>query len=347
MSCRFRFLCAGVALLGAGTGHAQRPGSVEVGAYGQLTVVEPSQARFETRTPLSLGLRGRVNLHRAIGMEIEASTGTVEGAAQAGPRRYNQLVARGTVSRDVSEFSQVLFGAGVARTDYEVTYNFGPSLLFGVRTVIRGRHALRSDAIVNYLPASGAREFGLRTGIQTTVGPFVGPTTRDRERGRHTMQEPGSLELAPYVQHWQLDRGWNLRNGPVAGTRVGVFLTSRSAVEVDASYGRLRVAVGGAPGSTGGILRAGETFRHTTFSLRATHLIPLGRRAAFSVGVGPSRSSYEYVDHWGASAIGGVRLALSRDLQMRTDAVAQLLPHASAIDLGLRVGISGSARLGR
>ncbi|HYW51379.1 MAG TPA: hypothetical protein VE861_12280, partial [Gemmatimonadaceae bacterium] len=159
---------------------AQRPGSLEIGAYGQVTSVSSEQARFETTTPLSLGIRGRVNLHRRIGVELEASTGVVDGAGDPPRRRYNQLVARGTYTVPVSEFSGLLLGAGVARSDYELTYNFGADVLLGVQTVIRSRYALRSDVIFNYLPASGAHELAIRSGLQVVLGPFDGPTSRDR-----------------------------------------------------------------------------------------------------------------------------------------------------------------------
>ena len=202
MRLRSLSLLAVMALTGsAGILHGQAPGSIEVGAYGQVTRVDPSQARFESTVPLSLGIRGSVNLHRHVGVELEASTGTVEGSgAPLARRRYNQLVARGTWTRPLSEYSGLVLGAGLARSDYEVTYNFGPSVLVGVRTLIRGRYALRSDVLFNYLPTSGAREFGLRTGVQTLLGPFAGPTTRDRRGGNRTVQEPGSLEAGIFVQ---------------------------------------------------------------------------------------------------------------------------------------------------
>lgn len=335
-------------LFAAGVTEAQSAGAVEVGAYGQVTGVDPSQARFESRTPLSLGLRGRVNLHRGLGVEIEASTSTVEGI---GPglvqRRYNQLVARGTWTKPVSDFSGLIIGAGLARSDYEVTYNFGPSLLIGVRTVIRGRYALRSDALFNYLPTSGAREFGLRTGIQAIAGPFDGPTSRDRRRGNRTMQEPGSLEGGLFGQQWRLNPLWNLRSGRAIGTRVGAFVTSRSEFEVEATYGRQSVRDAGQPGSTGGVLRGGETYRVTTFAFRYAHNIPIGDRAALVGAIGPVRSSYEYADHWGASVVAGGRLALTRDIQLRGDVVANHLPGERVIDVGARLGISTLLRLGR
>lgn len=326
----------------------QAAGSIEVGAYGQVTRVDPSQARFESRTPLSLGLRGRVNLHRDVGVEIEASTGTADGT---GPglerRRYNQLVARATWTKPMSDFSGLLLGAGLARSDYEVTYNFGPSVLVGVRTVIRGRYVLRSDAIFNYLPTSGAREFGLRTGLQALAGPFAGPTSRDQRNGNLTVQAPGSIEGALFGQQWRLHPTWNLRSGRAVGTRLGAFITSRSEVEVEATYGRQSVRDGGRPGSTGGILRTGETYRVTTFALRYAHNVPVGHRAALVAALGPSRSSYEYIDHWGGSAAAGARLALTRDVQFRADAVANYLSDERVVDLGLRLGVSAVFRLGR
>ena len=326
----------------------QSAGSIEVGAYGQVTRVDPSQARFESRTPLSLGLRGRVNLHRDLGVELEASTGTADGTgAGLARRRYNQLVARATWTKTLSEFSGLLLGAGLARSDYEVTYNFGPSVLVGVRTVIRGRYVLRSDALFNYLPTSGAREFGLRTGLQAVVGPFTGPTVRDRRSGNLTVQEAGSLEGALFGQQWRLHPTWNLRSGRAVGTRLGAFITSRSEVEVEATYGRQTVRDGGRPGSTGGILRTGATYRVTTFALRYAHNVPIGHRAALVAAVGPSRSSYEYIDHWGGSAAAGARLAVSRDIQFRADGVANYMRGEGVVDLGLRLGLSALFRLGR
>lgn len=326
---------------------AQAPGSLEIGVYGQLTAVDPQQARFETRTPLSLGVRGRVNLHRGVGVELEASTGTVDGVSDPARRRYNQLVARGTYTAPLSEFSGLLFGAGIARSDYEVTYNFGASALLGIRTIVRGRYALRSDVIFNYLPTSGAREFGLRSGVQTVLGPFNGPTARDRTRGNLTMQEPGTLEGGLFAQQWQLRPVWNLQSGRAIGTRVGAFVTSRSQFEVEATYGRQAVRDAGRPGSTGGILRSGETFRVTTFAFRYNHHVPLGSRYALVAGAGPARSSFEYVDQWGLSATGGLRVALTRDLQIRADGVAHYLPRQGVTDTGVRVGLSALARLGR
>ena len=326
---------------------AQGPGSIEIGGYGQVTGVDPAQAKFETRTPLSLGLRGRVNLHRGVGLELEASTGTVDGVGDPLRRRYNQLVARGTWTRPVSEFSGLLLGLGVARSDYEVTYNFGPSVLVGVRTLIRGRYALRSDAIVNYLPTSGAREFGIRTGLQAVLGPFDGPTTRDRQRGNRTLQEPGSMEGGLFVQQWLLNDAWNLRSGRAIGARVGAFITSRSTVDVEATYGRQAVRDGGANGQTSLPLPAGATFRVTSFAFRYAHNIPVGTRLALVAGAGPARGSVEYTDYWGVSALAGTRLALTRDLHLRADMTANHLISPGITDLAARVGLSALVRLGR
>jgi hypothetical protein len=326
---------------------AQQPGSVEIGTYGQVTLVDPTQARFETRTPLSLGIRARVNLHRRVGVELEASTGTVDGAVEPLRRRYNQLVARGTVTIPVSDFSGLMLGAGLARSDYEVTYNFGPNLLLGIRTVIRGRYALRSDLIFNTLPTSGATEFGLRTGVQVVAGPFDGPTSADRRRGNLVMAEPGSIEGGLFGQQWRLHPQWNLQSGRAIGARVGTFLTSRSEVEVESTYGRQQVARGNQPGSTGFPLAAGATFRMTTFAFRYTHNLPVGTRAALLAGLGPSRSSYEYIDHWGASALAGARLAITRDLHLRGDVVTHYLAGPAVFDVGARLGVSTVVRLGR
>ncbi len=329
------------------TAAAQAAGSVEIGGYGQVTLVDPEQARFESRAPLSLGIRGRVNLHRNAGVELEASTSTVDGVSEPLRRRYNQLVARATYTIPLSDYSGLLIGAGLARSDYEVTYNFGPSALIGVRTAISGRYALRSDVIFNRLPASGATEFGVRTGLQAVIGPFDGPTTSDRRRGNLTMQEPGSIELGGFGQQWQLASRWNLRSGRAIGGRVGTFLTSRSELEVEATYGRQEVRDGNQPGSTGGVLRAGETYRVTTFAFRYTHNVPVGTRYALLAGVGPSRTSFEYVDHWGASGIAGARVALTRDLQLRADGVAHYLPGEHSVDFATRLGLSAVLRLGR
>ena len=339
---------AGTAVSGclAPTAAAQGPGSIEIGLYGQVTGVDPAQAKFETRTPLSLGIRGRVNLHRGVGLELEASTGTVDGVGDPLRRRYNQLVARGTWTHPVSEFSGLLFGLGVARSDYEVTYNFGPSVLVGVRTLIRGRYALRSDAIVNYLPTSGAREFGLRTGVQAVLGPFDGPTTRDRRRGNRAMQEPASMEAGLFAQQWALNEVWNLRSGRAIGSRVGAFLTSRSAVEVEATYGRQSVRDGGANGQTGLPLPAGATFRVTSFAFRYAHNVPVGTRMALVAALGPARGSVEYKDYWGVSALAGGRYVLTRDLHLRADVVANHLVAPRITDLAARVGLSTLVRLG-
>ena len=326
---------------------AQAPGSMEVGGYGQITRVAPKQAKFETRTPLSLGIRGRVNLHRQFAVEIEASTTLVDGVGEPLRRRYNQLVARGTWTKPLSEYSGLLLGAGVARSDYEVTYNFGPSVLVGVRTLISGRYALRSDAIFNYLPASGATEFGLRTGLQTMLGPIAGPTTRDRQKGNRTSQEPGSLELGLFAQQWRLNPVWNLRSGTAIGTRVGAFVTSRSEFEVESTYGRQAVRDAGRPGSTGYPLAGGATFRVTTFAFRYVHNLPIGSRMALLAGIGPSRSSYEYIDHWGGSAIGGARVAVTRDVHLRGDVVACYVDTQRVFDFAARVGVSALVRLGR
>lgn len=327
--------------------HAQLAGSVELGAYGQITRVDPHEARFESRAPLSVGLRGRVNLHRHFGVEIEASTGAVDGIGDPPRRRYNQLVARGTYTIPLSDYSGLLVGGGVSRSDYEVTYHFGANALFGVRTAITGRYVLRSDVIFNYQPNGGATEFGLRTGLQTTLGPFDGPTTRDRRRGASTMQEPGSVEGGVFAQQWRLNRVWNLRSGPAIGARVGAFLTSRSEVEVDASYGRQAVRDAGVNGQTFVPLPGGATFRVTTFAFRYVHNVPVASHVALLAGIGPSRTSYEYVDYWGASAVAGARVALTRDLQLRGDLVAHYGESSRVFDYAFRLGVSTVVRLGR
>lgn len=326
---------------------AQPPGSVEVGAYGQITRVDPKEARFESRAPLSLGVRGRVNLHRQFGVEIEASTGTVDGIGDPPRRRYNQLVARGTYTIPLTDFSSLLIGGGVSRSDYEVTYHFGANALVGVRTAITRRYALRSDVIFNYQANGGATELGLRTGIQSTLGPFDGPTSRDRTRGALTMQEPGSLEGGIFAQQWRLNPIWNLRSGKAIGTRIGAFITSRSEVEVDATYGRQAVRDGGQNGQTNAPLPGGATFRVTTFAFRYVQNIPVTSRIALLAGIGPSRTSYEYVDYWGVSGVAGARIALTHDLQLRGDVVADYGTNARVFDYALRLGASTVVRLGR
>ena len=343
----FASLCASMSLCLPRTASAQAAGTIEVGSYGQITVVDPSQARFESRTPLSLGVRGRVNLHRGIGVELEASSGSVDGVGDPLRRRYNQLVARGTWTIPVSDYSGLMLGAGLARSDYEVTYNFGPSLLVGVRTVIQGRYALRSDLIFNKLPTSGATEFGLRTGLQIVAGPFDGPTSADRRRGNLAMQEPGSIDGGIFGQQWRLHPRWNLQNGPAIGTRIGTFITSRSELEVEATYGRQSVARTNEPGSTGILLGADATFRVTTFAFRYTHNLPVGSRYALLAGIGPSRSSFEYIDHWGGSLLGGARMALTRDLHLRGDLVAHYQAAPRVVDAGARLGLSTVFRFGR
>lgn len=338
---------AGLLLASAAPATGQAAGSVEIGVYGQVTRVQPEQARFETTTPLSLGLRGRVNLNRLVGVEMEASTGMVDGAGDPPRRRYNQLVARGTYTVRLSDFSGLLLGAGVARSDYEVTYNFGASGLVGVRTVISGRYALRSDLTFNYLPTSGAREFGVRTGVQRVIGPFDGPTTRDRARGNRTVQEPGSIEAGVFAQQWQLHPVWNLENGRAAGVRVGTFLTSRSALEVEATYGRQGVRNDGQRSSTGFLMRGADSYRVTTFAMRYAHNLPIGSRYAVLAGIGPSRSSYEYIDAWGLSGVAGARLALTRDLHLRGDVVTNFVRSEQVFDVGVRIGVSTVLRLGR
>ena len=73
--CRTGLVAIGCSVLLHSALIAQAPGSMEIGAYGQITRVAPEQSRFETRAPLSLGIRGRVNLHRGVGLELEASRG--------------------------------------------------------------------------------------------------------------------------------------------------------------------------------------------------------------------------------------------------------------------------------
>jgi hypothetical protein len=53
------------------------------------------------------------------------------------------------------------------------------------------------------------------------------------------------------------------------------------------------------------------------------------------------------VDHWGGSALAGARVALSRDVQLRSDVVANYLPRVGVIDYGARIGASVLLRLGR
>ncbi len=336
-----------LAVVAAPTLGAQRPGSLEIGGYGQITRVDPREARFESRAPLSLGLRGRVNLHRQFGVELEASTGMVDGIGDPPRRRYNQLVARGTYSVPLSEFSSLMLGAGLSRSDYEVTYHFGTDVLVGVRTVISGRYSLRSDAIFNYQPTGGATELGLRTGVHATLGPFDGPTSRDRRRNALTMAEPGSLEGGLFAQQWKLNDVWNLRSGLAAGARVGAFVTSRSELEVEATYGRQETREAGADGQTYVPLPGGATYRVTTFAFRYVHNLPVSSRVAVLAGVGPARTSYEYVDYWGASAVAGARLAVTRDVHLRADVVANYGREPRVFDYGIRVGASTVVRLGR
>jgi hypothetical protein len=322
---------------------AQATGTIDVGAYLQAARIDGARGGFTTDRPVGVGLRAHLWLNTTLGAELEASTSNVRGGPQREPRSFNQLVARGTWRRPLRARTDLIVGAGIARSDYEVTYNFGVNAMAGARVRV-GRHlAWRNDLSLSYLPRSRNAEIAVRSALSGVAGPFVGESARDRATGNRTVQEPGTIEVGTFVQQLQLDPVWNLRNGGVFGVRVGAYLTSRGQVDVESTYGRRRVAYDGQPGANGAILRGDQRFRHTTFTVRGIYQLPIASRSAILVGVGPIRSSPQYVDFWGASGIVGTRVALAPGVLARGELVANYLPGARAIDVGLRLGV-GVAR---
>ena len=99
--------------------------------------------------------------------------------------------------------------------------------------------------------------------------------------------------------------------------------------------------------STGAPVVSGQTFRVTTFAFRYVYNLPLGSRTALLTGLGPARSSYEYIDFWGVSAIAGARVAITRDTHLRGDVVANYVRKERVFDAGARIGLSTVVRLGR
>jgi hypothetical protein len=176
-----RLVVAGLSLaLIASPAAAQRFGTFEFGALGRYTKFDKAY-QFDNGT----GFGGRVGMFLAPNFELEGEGSYLDidrGGAELrfGPAgadhqaNYTPLSARGTVYVPVTASGVALsFGAGIVRSNYRFTYNWGPTGSVGFKIPIMSNFAARVDGVADYLPTPKRTNLGIRAGLSYFLN---GPT---------------------------------------------------------------------------------------------------------------------------------------------------------------------------
>ena len=150
-------LIAGLLLLaGAMPGLAQRPGTVEIGAFGRFTKFE-SKLNFDDR----LGVGGRLGIFVAQNLAVEGDVTYTRTKSQAGDElRHTPIHARLIYNIPAGEKAAVLVGAGYVRNLFRASYReteSGFGGLLGLRYDLGSMFAVRIDATGDYIPNAESR----------------------------------------------------------------------------------------------------------------------------------------------------------------------------------------------
>lgn len=156
---------------------AQRPGTIELGGFAQLTRYDPSLILSD-----AIGIGGTLGVWIARGFAVEGSAAySAPGTASGGSLKQIPLRARVTYGVPVDPKTSLLFGAGYAHNavrDGSSVWEDGLTGLFGVRVDLNPHVAVRVGLVGDYFPsplngASGAKDnwnFALQTGIDFLIG---------------------------------------------------------------------------------------------------------------------------------------------------------------------------------
>ena len=172
-----RLFVAGLSLaLVASPALAQRQGSLELGAFGGYTKFDKDY-NFDNG-PI-IGGRFGVFLHPQFELEAEAAYMDIDrngtelriGGNQA---NYVPLNFRGTGYFPLNASGMALSaGAGLTRTHYRYTFNYGPTVAVGIKIPVLTNAAIRVDAVGDYLPEPKKTNLSLRAGLSLFRHPAV------------------------------------------------------------------------------------------------------------------------------------------------------------------------------
>lgn len=167
--------------------HAQERGWVELGAFGRYTAFD-QDAGIDN----GLGFGGRVGvfMDRRFMLEGEGSfTPDIQGARVPRTDEYNytplylRLTANAPFAQNRHAF---LVGAGVTRSNFGYTYNYGSNGLLGFKFGLGETVALRLDGLVDYLPnfnnGPNRDEGAFNTSLRAGLSFFRRPANLDAER---------------------------------------------------------------------------------------------------------------------------------------------------------------------
>jgi hypothetical protein len=162
-------VAAGLTLaLAAAPSHAQTRGWVEFGGLGTYTNFDGSY-NFDNGG----GVGGRIGLflHPMFELEGEGSymdidRGGSELRINNDQANYTPLYLRGTGHLPLTANGFALTaGAGITRTSYRYTYNWGPSASVGVKIPVLANAAIRLDVVGDYLPTPKTTNVNFRAGL--------------------------------------------------------------------------------------------------------------------------------------------------------------------------------------
>jgi hypothetical protein len=174
-----RLAVAGLALaVAAAPAMAQSRGWMEFGGLGTYTNFDGS---YNFDNGGGVGGRIGVYLHPMFELEGEGSYMDIDrngvefrpgaGTFQA---NYTPLYLRGTAHFPTSMWGAALTaGAGITRTSYRYTYNWGPSAAVGVKIPVFRYAALRLDVVGDYLPTPKTTNVNFRAGLSVFRRPAL------------------------------------------------------------------------------------------------------------------------------------------------------------------------------
>lgn len=189
--------------------HAQERGWVELGAFGRYTAFD-QDAGIDN----GLGFGGRVGvfMDRRFILEGEGSfTPSISGSRVPSANtnngddyNYTPLYLRLTANAPFAANRHAfLVGAGMTRSNFGFTYNYGPNALVGFKFGLGETVALRLDGLVDYLPNfdngrnqdDGAIHSSLRAGLSFYRRPMNLDAEREELRRRTAALEATEAEL--------------------------------------------------------------------------------------------------------------------------------------------------------
>jgi len=168
----YRIIALGVAaLLAASPVHAQRRGTLELGAFGGATTYDNS---LGIDNGSGAGLRIGAYLDPRWSVEFDGSGMGAGATGFQNDVHVTSLSARLALTPFVMGRLSPLIGAGGVHTDYSTASSYGFSGLLGLKYAITDRVALRVDALLDYMLKRKDTNTGFRAGFSF----FRHPTTQ-------------------------------------------------------------------------------------------------------------------------------------------------------------------------